>query len=210
MTAFTPCRLHSPLDRFNLFLRNWFVNRLLFQTLFSGFLFYPGIFFEKLPRPRSLDFLGVNYYTRNFIRFAGFLGTHQFGTVCPNDHHSREIGEVNDLGWEIYPPGIYQVVSPLRSFGLPVIITENGVCTKDDAVRQRYIEGHLAQLERARREGISIFGYFYWSLVDNFEWAEGFVPRFGIVDVDYSTQARRVRPSAETLRKGCEKIFNAA
>jgi len=76
-------------------------------------------------------------------------------------------------------------------------------------VRQtwHYIEAHLGQLKRAREDGAPIFGYFYWSLVDNFEWAEGFKPRFGVVEVDYGTQTRRVRPSAQALRKGCGELF---
>lgn len=205
--AVAPCRPSSILDRFTLFLRDWFVNRLPFQALHSGFLFYPGVFFEKLPAKRTLDFLGVNYYSRDFVRFAGVGGIRQFGEVCPKQHHPEETEAVNDLGWEIYPQGIYEVVSSLRSLGLPVLITENGVATSDDSLRQRFIEAHLAQLERARDKKIPIFGYFYWSLVDNFEWAEGFRPRFGIVEVDYSNESRRVRPSAETLRQGCEKLF---
>ena len=86
-------------------------------------------------------------------------------------------------------------------------MTENGISTTDDRERERYIEAHLEELGRAREEGIPIFGYFYWSLVDNFEWADGFRPRFGIVEVDYATQARRVRPSAQTLKKSCETIL---
>ncbi len=209
VTALTPCRPRSIPDRFNLFLRNWFVNRLLFQSLLSGFLFYPGVFCEKLPAKRTLDFLGVNYYSRDFIHFAGLSGENQFGKVCSHEHHRGEVMETNDLGWEIYPEGLYGTLTALRSFKLPLLITENGVCSGDDAQRQRYIQGHLEAVERARREGISIFGYFYWSLVDNFEWAEGFRPRFGLVGVDYGSQIRQPRPSAETLRKCCEEMFRA-
>jgi len=207
MTAFTSCRPNSLLDRMTVFFRNWFVNGLLFQSLHSGFLFYPGIFFEKLQAKGTLDFLGINYYSRDFIRFGSLFGADQFGKVCPKDHHLQQRGPVNDMGWEIYPEGIYQVISRFRSWGIPVLITENGVCTREDGVRQSYIETHLAQVERARKEGIPIFGYFYWSLVDNFEWAQGFRPRFGIVEVDYSSQKRQPRPSAQTLKTGCEKIF---
>jgi len=207
MTAFSPCRRNSVLDRLNLFSRNWFVNHLLFRALLSGFLFYPGIFSEKLPAARTLDFLGVNYYSRDFVRFAGFWGVQQFGTVCSKDHHPGEVGELNDLGWEVYPKGIYEMISSLRGFGLPILVTENGISTGDDRQRERYIEAHLKELGRAREEGAAIFGYFYWSLVDNFEWADGFRPRFGIVEVDYANQARRVRASAQTLSKACETIL---
>lgn len=207
MTALSPCRRNSILDRLALFSRNWFVNQLLFRALLSGFLFYPGIFCEKLPAKRTLDFLGVNYYSRDFIRFSGWRGVQQFGAVCPKGHHRGEEGELNDLGWEVYPKGIDEAASSLRGLGLPILITENGICTTDDGQRARYIEAHLRELGRARSRKIPIFGYFYWSLVDNFEWADGFRPRFGIVEVDYSTQTRRVRESAQTLSKGCEALF---
>ena len=207
MSAFSSCQDRSILDRISRFLRDWFVNRLIFQALWRGFLIYPGIFFERLPAKRTLDFLGVNYYSRDFVRFAGFFGASQFGEVCPKEHHGGTTGEINDMGWEVYPRGLYEVVSRLRSLPLPILITENGVCTRDDTLRQRFIEGHLKEVERARKEKIPIFGYFYWSLVDNFEWAEGFGPHFGIVEVDYTNQERKVRPSAETLRECCEKVF---
>ncbi len=205
--AFQPCREKSWRDRLSLFLREWFVNRLVFQGLISGFLFYPGIFFEKLPAGRTLDFLGVNYYSRDFVRFAGLSGFNQFGTICPKEHHRGEIGPLSDLGWEIYPQGLYEIVSSLRSFRLPILVTENGVSAGEDRIREAFIADHLAALEKARSEGAPVFGYFYWSLVDNFEWAEGFRPRFGLVEVDYATQARRVRPSAGVLRKACERMF---
>ena len=207
MTAFSPCRKNSILDRFTVRLRNGFLNRLIFQSLLSGYLFYPGIFCEKLPAKRTLDFLGVNYYTKDFIRFGGGGGLNPFGIVCPKEHHLHEIGEMNDLGWEIYPRGIREMVCSLARYQLPIVITENGVCTGDDGTRQGFIEEHLNQLANARSMGVPIQGYFYWSLVDNFEWAEGFKPRFGIVGVDYATQRRTVRESAKALRNGCEKIF---
>lgn len=207
MTAFTPCRPQSWRDHVNVFLRNWFVNQLPFQALSSGFLFYPGIFCERLPARGTLDFLGVNYYSRDFIRFAGWWGVNQFGTVCSKEHHRLEVKELNELGWEVYPKGIREIVSSLRSLKLPIVVTENGICTENDNQRQRYIETHLAQLKALCQEGVPIRGYFYWSLVDNFEWAEGFKPRFGIVEVDYSNQSRKARRSAESLRKGCREIF---
>ncbi len=205
--AMAPCRPSSILDQFTLFLRRWFINHLIFQALDTGFLFFPGVFCEKLPAKKTLDFLGINYYSRDFIRFAGLGKVKQLGDVCPKDHHVGQAGALNDMGWEIYPSGLYEVVRSLRSLRLPILITENGVSTPDDTLRQRFIQSHLAELDRARKEKIPIFGYFYWSLVDNFEWAEGFKPRFGIVEVDYKNENRKVRPSAETLRKNCEKIF---
>ncbi len=205
MIAFSPCRKGSLLDRWIVSLREGFLNRLIFESLLSGFLFYPGIFCEKLPAKKTLDFLALNYYTRDFIRAGGWSGLNQFGLVCPKDHHDTKA--FNDMGWEIHPEGIYQVVNSLNRYHLPIMITENGICTSDDRVRQAFIKNHVKELERAKNLGVPIGGYFYWSLVDNFEWAEGFKRRFGIVEVDYPTQRRIVRESAKALKQSCEMLF---
>jgi beta-glucosidase len=76
-------------------------------------------------------------------------------------------------------------------------VTENGIADAADAKRARFLVAHLAQLEAALASGVDVRGYFHWSLLDNFEWAEGYGPRFGLVAVDYATQARTVRPSGE-------------
>lgn len=190
--AFSPCRPSSVLDRLSTLLRSWFVNLFVIEVLHSR---------------KALDYIGANYYSRDFVRSSGFGASRLFGEVCPKDHHRSQVGAVNDLGWEIYPRGIYEVLISLRRFGLPVLVTENGICTTDDSLRERFIREHLGELRRSREEGVSIFGYLYWSLVDNFEWAEGFHPRFGIVEVNYENEARQPRPSAQTLREGCEQLF---
>ena len=205
--AFAPCRPGSWLDRWAVSMRAGFINQLIVKALQSGFLFYPGIFCEKLPARKTLDYLGLNYYSRDFVRFEGLSPTSHLGEVCDKGHHCHQVESFTDLKWEVYPRGIHQIVDSFRWLGLPILITENGIATGDDRRREHFIEAHLGELERARKEGASIFGYFYWSLVDNFEWAEGFRPRFGIVEVDYATGERRVRPSAEILRKNCQKLF---
>jgi beta-glucosidase len=123
------------------------------------------------------DFLGLNYYTR--FRFAGLR-------MLPGDGPTQ-------TGWEIYPEGLAEAIRVFGRRGLPVIVTENGIATEDDALRASFIRQHVAALLRA---GGDVRGYFYWSLLDNFEWAEGFRPRFGLIGVDYATQERSIRPSA--------------
>ena len=207
MTHFTPCRPGSPLDGMSVSLRNGFVNHLFFRAALTGFLFFPGLFCESLPRQRTLDFLGVNYYTRDFIRFAGFRDGKMLGLACEKSHHSKEVSELNVMGWEVYPEGFYRVLKSLERYRLPVMVTENGICAKDDEQRARFIQDHVAALARAKQEGVPVFGYFYWSLLDNFEWAHGFEPRFGIVEVDYRTQQRKIRESAQVLRESCRKLM---
>ncbi|HEX4448822.1 MAG TPA: family 1 glycosylhydrolase [Polyangiaceae bacterium] len=138
------------------------------------------------------DFFGINYYSRDLVRFAPTRPQELFTT--------RRVpagAELSDLGWEIYPEGLGRLVRiwAARS-GLPVYITENGLADAADVRRVSFIERHLAELARAIAAGVDVRGYFHWSLLDNFEWAEGYEPRFGLVEIDYATQQRRVRPSA--------------
>lgn len=141
---------------------------------------------------RTQDFFGMNYYTRDVVRFS--LA------------HARELfisrgvppgAKVSDLGWEVHPAGLGELLRDwgLRS-GVPVYVTENGIADASDAQRRPFLTRHLAQVAEAMSAGVDVRGYFHWSLLDNFEWAEGYAPRFGLIEVDYATQERRVRESA--------------
>lgn len=207
MSYFTPCNPASWKDRWTLFFRNWFFNDLFMDAALSGVLFFPGIFAELLPARKTLDFIGINYYTRDFIRFSGSIfGEKGIGESCDKSHHPTETGELNSMGWEVYPEGLYHILKHVKRYALPVMILENGIATLDDSQRVRFIQNHLSEVGRAIKEGVHVQGYFYWSLLDNFEWAHGFGPRFGIVEMDYKTQQRKVRESAHVLSEMCRKI----
>jgi beta-glucosidase len=152
---------------------------------------------ELIPEvAQTQDFIGVNYYSRDMISFSL---TPPFGVqVLVNDHGPR-----NDLGWEIYPEGFYRVLKSAAAHfpGKPILITENGTADAADAFRPKFLTDHLAQLHRAISEGVPVEGYCHWSLMDNFEWIEGFAPRFGLYAVDYATQKRTARPSAKAFAK---------
>ncbi|MSR76663.1 MAG: glycoside hydrolase family 1 protein [Candidatus Omnitrophica bacterium] len=208
MSCFTPARKDSFMDRVSVHLRNWFFNDLMITALHTGFLFFPGVFCEYLPLKNTLDFIGVNYYTRDFIRFKGWSLMNILGDLDDKALHENEVKELNVMGWEVFPDGLYHVLKRLRRYKLPVMIMENGICAKDDEQRVRFIQDHLAALKRAASEGVEIGGYFYWSLLDNFEWAHGFGPRFGIVEVDYATQIRIIRKSAYVLSESCRNLVN--
>ncbi len=137
------------------------------------------------------DFIGINYYTRQYGRLAGGLHPVQ----------SRPGTPLTDLGWEIYPEGLLNLLREAGQYRRPILITENGIATSDDAVRSAYIQEHVRAAAAAQREGIDVRGYFYWSALDNFEWAEGFRPRFGLIGVNYDTLERTIRPSADTYRR---------
>ncbi len=204
MSIFTPCNPKSWKDRMATWLRDMAFNHLFIKALIRGRVFYPGLFRIKLPHMNTLDFIGLNYYSRDFISHKqGFHIPNIFGDAC-HEHHHTEKSDFNSLDWEIYPDGLYQIVKDLWKYRLPILVSENGICTDDDSQRTRFIQNHLAALAKALREGIHVIGYLYWSLLDNFEWAEGFSPRFGLVEVDYVTQKRTIRPSARIYSEICK------
>jgi beta-glucosidase len=112
--------------------------------------------------------------------------------------------KVTDMSWEIYPEGIYYVLKYLNTFHKPIFVMENGLADKDDKYRADFIKDHLYYIHKAIEEGVDVRGYFYWSLLDNFEWAEGWVPKFGLFEVDRKTFKRKVRPSAEVYSEICK------
>lgn len=203
MVVFTPCNPRSRTDRLATWARHAYFNGMVAESFGRGHLL-PRLqhLLRRSVHRRYLDFIGLNYYTRDFVHFQGWTGGRLFGEVCSLAHHG-DAGPRNSLGWEIYPEGIYENLRQLSRSGLPILITENGICTDDDAQRQRFIRDHLLQVARAMAAGVPVLGYLYWSLLDNFEWHEGFAPRFGLAAVDYQTQARRVRPSAEYFAGIC-------
>jgi beta-glucosidase len=173
-----PLRPTNPLDRVAARWYDWLRHGLLFE----------------LTAP-ALDWVGVNYYFRLLVEWVpssrhAFVRT-RFGP-----------GEKTDYGWEIYPEGLYTVLRRAGGFGKPVIVTENGLADAADARRARFIEEHLRQAHRAWRDGCDLRGYLHWSLMDNFEWSEGYTKRFGLAAVDFARpdKPRTPRPSAETYK----------
>jgi beta-glucosidase len=184
--------------------RRWYTD-----ALFKGE--YPREIIEELGRDMPImlagdmalistpmDYIGVNYYTRH-VASAGE----------PFDAKARGL-PVNDMGWEIYPQGLTDLLLQLhREYRLPpVFITENGGAFKDpfidgqvkDADRTEYLKTHIAAAAAAMKQGVPMAGYMVWSLMDNFEWSSGYAKRFGIVYVDYATQKRTLKESAHWYR----------
>jgi beta-glucosidase len=141
----------------------------------------------------SIDVLGLNYYTRDMVRAD--LGSASFPQL-----YARPKGATNDLGWDLYPDGLYLFLTRFAAYGWPLYVTENGTPDADDAFRVRFLKQHVAAVERAIADGADVRGYYYWSLTDNFEWAEGFAPRFGLFRVDYATFARTPTSAVEAFR----------
>lgn len=204
---FTPHDDSSWTDRMAVFMRDWFFNRLFLDALSKGFLFFPGMFCESLGSSQTLDFIGVNYYYRQFVRFSGFNNAGIFGQDCPLDDHPLDIRESTQMGWEVFPEGLYTRLMALKHYRRPVMVCENGIATLKDPQRERYIENHLIYLHRAMQDGLIVWGYLYWSLFDNYEWERGYVPRFGLIEIDPPTKERKVRRSAQVFTELCRKYF---
>jgi beta-glucosidase len=149
------------------------------------------------------DFLGINYYSRNVIKYTP-RNLLKYENVIP------ESSKVTDMGWEIYPVGLYKLLHSLKEkYGNPkMYITENGMASKDeitggcidDKERIEYLKNHIELSLKARSEGVNLRGYFVWSFMDNFEWAFGYSKRFGLVYIDYKTLKRTLKNSALWLK----------
>ena len=135
-------------------------------------------------------FAGVQYYTRMVLDPAapGLVADPPAGVPT------------TQMGWEIHPQGLVKALRSAARAGLPLVVTENGIATSDDSQRIDYIESHLTAVLEALAEGVDVRGYLYWSSFDNFEWAEGYRPQFGLVGIDRDNDLRReLRPSAHAF-----------
>ena len=155
----------------------------------------------------DFDFWGVQNYTREVVKFSPWLPL-QWAALVP----ARQRGVPHtDMGWEVYPESIYHMLKQFSAYpnAPQLIITESGAAFADvptagrvaDPARCAYLQAAVGQVLRARQEGVDVGGYFAWSLTDNFEWAEGYGPRFGLIHVDYESQERIVKDSGRWYRE---------
>jgi len=139
----------------------------------------------------SYDYLGINYYHHDRIVW-----------YPPFKKNLNE--KISDFGWEIYPEGIYHVLKNYQKHEKPLYVLENGIADREDKYRKGFILDHLKYVHKAITEGADVRGYFYWSLLDNFEWAEGYTMKFGLYAVDRDTCHRTKRPSADAYGEICK------
>ncbi|MEO7212144.1 GH1 family beta-glucosidase [Mucilaginibacter sp.] len=151
----------------------------------------------------DFDFIGLQNYTREIVKYSFF--TPYIGAILVKAE-KRDV-ELTDMKWEVHPPAIYHMLKKYDSYPQikKIIVTENGAAfpdvvtgdTVDDPKRVTYLQNHIQQVLKAKQEGCKVFGYFVWTLTDNFEWAEGYHPRFGLIHVDFDTQKRIVKASGQ-------------
>ena len=178
----------------------------LLNDVFPGSLHYGRLLWpfrrRKLPEIKGTqDFLGINYYTRELVSFNLLKP----GMLFSNRYFRRgaELSENNWIANE--PDGLYEALSWGRRFDLPIIITENGIEDSQGRLAPKYMIQHLHKVWRAVNFNWPVKGYFWWSLVDNFEWERGWTQRYGLWELDLKTQARRKRPTADLYAEICRE-----
>lgn len=137
-----------------------------------------------------LDAIGLNYYRHT-----------KFGD---NKSYLK-----TDMDWDAYPSGIYGALQTLKKYQKPIYISEAGLADEDDDLRAQYITVQVRSMARAIKDGVDVRGHFYWSLIDNYEWALGIDKKFGLVEIDYETLERRIRPSAWEYKKLIEEYSSS-
>jgi beta-glucosidase len=197
---FAPKRVWSPLDQALCRLAESNYNHAFLETLATGKLRVqmPGLLAGSADidgAANSTEYTGINYYTRAHL---GFVSRAPFVSFEFLDKHGRGL---TDIGWEEYPSGFGTLLKQMKRYRRPVWVTENGLDDRLGTRRPRFLYEHLRELLLARQEGVDVNTYLHWSLLDNFEWLEGWGPRFGLYRVDLKTQARTPTPAVEYFRR---------
>ena len=201
LLAFKPARANSALNRAIVRLQDYAYNRAFLLALRDGRLRFPMGVGRVAEAIGTQDFIGLNFYFARRVAVDLSQPRALFGRVLPAQpwgvSYDDELLEWFGKG-DLDPASFYQTVKWLAAYapGVPIYVTENGVCDRYDEVRPRYLVSHLVALQRAIQEGAPVKGYFHWTLVDNFEWAEGYTLPFGLIANDRATQTRTLKPSA--------------
>lgn len=195
LRTFDPAFLLNPLDHLVASTSdsawNWMIPDALETGVFKMHVFFLANHEEEIPGLKGTqDYFGLNYYTGDLVALDLFGGLKT---------SNRTWTQKNDMGWDIYPEGMYRVLEAThkRYPSQTIMITENGIADAKDRKRTQFLRDHLMEVARAIQNKIPIEGYCYWSLLDNFEWDQGYSPRFGLFQTDYTNFARIHRPSVD-------------
>jgi beta-glucosidase len=201
MMGFGPHRDWHPLDRLLVRSAQTMYNRGVIEAFATGrwkFLLPPGttIRGRRDELPVYLDTFGVNFYSRLHLRCPGT--TRWIGDF---DYSDRTGLGLTDNGWEISPETLGPLLDDAAQSGFPLVITENGLADADDRLRPEFLRAHVREIAKAEARGVPVHGYFHWSLIDNYEWLDGFEPKFGLYAVDRNTMTRTPRGSVAVFRE---------
>lgn len=202
--TFDPLHRLSPLDVAVTKARDWLLNDLVPRAILHGDVPLPLRLLtgDVSEAKGTYDYVGLNTYYRDHVRFdvtkpGDFFGTHEVPPGAPRSDQPPQ-------GWawgEVYPQGILRIAEELKGCGKPLYVTESGVADRHDRLRPWVLAKAAKAMHDAVARGIDLRGYFHWTLVDNFEWAEGFSTRFGLYALDLESRARTPRPSAGLYRQ---------
>ncbi|MEO5988670.1 MAG: glycoside hydrolase family 1 protein [Candidatus Eisenbacteria bacterium] len=192
-----PLRAWHPLDQLLAYFENRVFNTAVERAALDGVidLSIPGAQRVRRVLPElkgALDWYGLNQYTRWMVQ-----------SLAPDPHVLRPGAPANDLGWELHPEGFERALVSASELGRPVLVTENGFADATDRIRPQALLDHVEAMHRAIGRGANVLGYLHWSLLDNFEWADGYHGRFGLYGVDFADpeRPRTRRQSAEVFAR---------
>ncbi len=203
INQFEPYRRHSIMDWMVSLINNQFFNNSVINFFKTGVfkIRIPGLAWIKCYNKKAIgamDFIGLNYYSHNHVKFK----------FDPKEFFELKFlskDTMTDMPYTIYAEGFYRALHQISILNKPIIVTENGIADKKDKNRERYINEYLYALFRALEDGIDVRGYYYWSLLDNFEWAFGYDMKFGLYEVDFKTQKRTLRNGSKAYQKIVQK-----
>jgi beta-glucosidase len=199
--GFTPAKPFSPVDHWVTNMTSKAFNDAVPGTLKDGTLRFLGMKKSILAAKGTQDFFGINYYTQENVAFD---------LLSPGELFSKRFyppdADLSPTGYIANEPfGFFKALKWAKSYNLPIIVTENGTEDPDDIFRPRYLAEHIHQLWHAVNFNWKIQGYLHWSLTDNFEWERGWTQRFGLWELDRSSQDRHKRPSADLYTAICQE-----
>lgn len=181
----------------------WFLNAIVrgdWDDNFDGSYTEPGDTKGDPTLAHRADYLGINYYSDTLISASVGLKLPAPVSAAVYQANLPTSRPKTDFGWDVYPEGLGTVLDEAQGYGLPIVVTENGIADARDVNRPRFLLEHLFQLGWAMERGDRVVGYFHWALVDNFEWSNGYCPHFGLYAVDKTTGARTPRQSVSVYR----------
>ncbi|MBK0368345.1 glycoside hydrolase family 1 protein [Flavobacterium agrisoli] len=160
--------------------------------------FEANLQYEDKNAPNTLDFIGLNYYSHYATEFKLFEHEKMFSAVKDET--------MTDMDYTVYPEGIYRAIKRISKLQKPILITETGIADNKDDRRPQFIERELFAVSKAIQDGYDVRGYYYWSLIDNFEWSLGYSKKFGLYSVDQKTQIRTLKNGGKTYQKIVKKF----
>lgn len=198
---FDPCNSNSPLDRFMSAARRRVLNELFFVAVQDGVLEFPLGLNTSIPEAKGTqDYLGVNYYYQEYTAFDLSNSRDVFATGV-YDPDVKRLQHYFDQCGNLDAEAFRRVLVGMKKYNKPIYVTENGFVETDRDDQTRYMVTHLQGLHQAIQQGADVRGYFWWALLDNYEWSEGYTPRFGLYHTDFETQARELRTSGKVYEQ---------